>query len=273
MARVYVIALSVLAFCFAPGQAGFLDWFRSSANKGHSVCRVDFEVLDPQGIKLWTPHKPELKMFGIELYVNPVGRKNGPVVCNLCKNTTDSMHGKFFIQSDELIVKRGDILEYVVITDNGKTVQRHKPKRMVVNEYIIKPQGRCACPTTTPQFVTHGSDSDVEIDLLERVISHLSNRCSEGTVSNYLFLQVLTPAESKVPLDHVRGYLTANPALKPYVDAVTSAEDYADGISFQMKSIVDKLKILELSITNDDILDFDGLTTIGNIDIRISDSN
>lgn len=144
MARIGFLVTVMVVLCVAPAWAGFLDWFRSSANKGHSICKVDFEVLDPKGLRLWTAHKPETKMFGIELYINPTvavgqnaGRSNPQLVCSVCQNVTEVKHGKFFIQDDNVIVKKGDVLEYVAITDNGKTVQRHKPRKIVVS-------GECA---------------------------------------------------------------------------------------------------------------------------------
>ncbi|XP_058819524.1 uncharacterized protein LOC131682212 [Topomyia yanbarensis] len=269
MAQFYVI-LTVAALCTSFAQAGFLDWFRSSANKGHSICKVDFEVLDPKGLRLWTVHKPETKMFGVELFINPTG-KSDQTTCNLCKNTTEVMHGKFFIQDDNVIVKKGDVLEFVVITDNGKTVQRHKRRKLVVNDYIIKPEGRCACPAPVQHSAVREADPAGEIELLERIISNLSNRCAEGVVSNYLFLQVGTPAGPSDLVQRVKTYFTSNTLLKPYAEAVISAEEYADGIGFQMKSVIDKLKVLQLGNAAGDILDYDGFTTVDKIDIRVSE--
>ena len=128
--RVCTVLLCLAVIGVAEG--GFLDWFRSNKNKGHDVCRVEFEVLDPQGLRLWTAQKPQMKGFGVELFINPVhGRKQQP--CNVCRNTTEITHGKFFLQDESVIVKSGDILEYVIITDNGKTVQRHKPRKLIVD--------------------------------------------------------------------------------------------------------------------------------------------
>ncbi|XP_055598871.1 uncharacterized protein LOC129748332 [Uranotaenia lowii] len=265
------VVLSVIVLFGGLTQAGFLDWFRSSENKGHQICKVDFEVMDPRGLKLWTAHKPETKMFGVELFINPVARDGKPPVCNVCQNTTDVMHGKFFIQDDNVVVKKGDVLEYVAITSNGKTTQRHKPRKIVVNDYIIKPQGRCNCPAPIQPSTVHESDSAAEIQLLERIISGLSQRCADGAVSNFLFLQADRPSSgSRDLLEHVRSYLLANKDLKAYAGAVTSAEDYSDGIAFQVKSLIDKLKILEISSTSSDIIDYDSFSTIDKIDLRMS---
>lgn len=264
------LVLAIMLYS-AETNAGFLDWFRSKDNKGHNICKVDFEVLDPQGLRLWTTHKPEMKMFGIEVYINPTGRSNEPSVCSLCKNTSSATHGKYFLQDDNVIVKKGDVLEYIAITDNGKTTQRHKPRKIVVNDYIIKPKGRCACPAPVVSSTVHESDPSAEIELLERVITSLSNRCAEGLVSNYLFLQVDNAVGPNNLLERVKTYFEGNQMLKPYVGSITSAEDYSDGIAFQVKSIVDKLKILELTHTGNDILDYDQTSIIGKLDIRFSD--
>ncbi|XP_055544219.1 uncharacterized protein LOC129729575 [Wyeomyia smithii] len=269
MARIFLL-LSVVTLCASVAHAGFLDWFRSSANKGHRICKVDFEVMEPQGLKLWTVHKPDTKMFGIELYINPTGTKEP---CNLCKNITEVTDGKFFIRDDNVLVKKGDVLEYVAITDNGKTVQRHKRKKLVVSDHIIKRQGRCACGSPpVPLSSVRDTEPSAEIELLERIITSLSNRCAEGIVSNYLFLQVSNAAGPSNLLERVQAYLSANTSLQPYVSTVIAAEEYADGIAFQLKTIVDKLKILELSPTGSDILDYDGITMYDKIDIRVADN-
>lgn len=131
--------------------------------------------------------------------------------------------------------------------------------------------GRCACPEPVVPSTVHESNPNAEIELLERVIAGLANRCSEGLVSNYLFLQVDNAAGPDNLLERVKKYFEANPTLKSYVSSITSAEDYSDGIAFQVKSIIDKLKILELTHTGNDILDYDQTSIIGKLDIRISE--
>ncbi|XP_055542438.1 uncharacterized protein LOC129728081 isoform X2 [Wyeomyia smithii] len=230
---------------------------------------VDFEVMEPQGLMLWTARKPNTKLFGIELYINPTGKNDQ---CYLCKNITEVTHGKFLISDDNVVVKRGDVLEYVVITDNGKTAKRHKREKLVVKDYMIKSQSRCAYgfPSTRLSSV-HNTESNKEIELLERIITSLSVRCAEGAVSNYLLLQVSTAAGPSNLLERVQEYLPANTTLQPYASTVITAGEYADGIAFQVQTIVDKLKILELSHTGSDIVDFDGITTTDRVDMLISD--
>uniref|UniRef100_A0A182WGZ4 CBM39 domain-containing protein n=1 Tax=Anopheles minimus TaxID=112268 RepID=A0A182WGZ4_9DIPT len=269
------LVLLCLAVASSVVEGGFLDWFRSNKNKGHEACRVEFEVLDPQGLRLWTAQKAQVKGFGVELFINPVhGRRQQQ--CSVCRNTTEVTHGKFFIQDDNVIVKNGDILEYVIITDNGKTVQRHKPRKQIVNEFIIKPKGKCACP---PNAVTPATPSETakqvfeeptaEIALLERILARVADRCADGTMSNFLFLQT---DRADGPTDDlkqiVRNYFQSKDALKQLTETIQSAEDGADGIIFRVTNIIDKLKILELTRQNSDILDYDKLTAIDDLDVR-----
>uniref|UniRef100_A0A182SJD2 CBM39 domain-containing protein n=1 Tax=Anopheles maculatus TaxID=74869 RepID=A0A182SJD2_9DIPT len=258
-------------------EGGFLDWFRSNKNKGHDVCRVEFEVLDPQGLRLWTAQKAQMKGFGVELFINPVhGRKQQQ--CNVCRNTTEVTHGKFFLQDDNVIVKSGDILEYVIVTDNGKTVQRHKPRKLIVDDFLIKPKGRCACPpgAVTPATPTETAkqvfeEPTAEIALLERILERVSKKCAEGVMSNYLFLQtdrVDGPTDDLKQV--VRDYFQQKDALKPLAETIKSAEDGADGIVFRVNNVIDKLKVLELARQDSDILDYDKLTAIDDMDIRAS---
>lgn len=262
---------------FSGSEGGFLDWFRSNKNKGHDVCRVEFEVLDPQGLRLWTAQKPEMRGFGVELFINPIhGRKQQQ--CNVCRNTSEITHGKFFLQDENVIVKSGDILEYVIITNNGKTVQRHKPRKLIVDDYLIKPKGKCACPlgAVTPSTPTDTAkqvfdEPTDEIALLERILERVSKKCAEGIMSNFLFLQTDRVDGPTNDLKQVvRDYFQKKDALKPLADTILSAEDGSDGIVFQVKSIIDKLKILELARQESDILDYDKLTAIDDFDIRAS---
>uniref|UniRef100_A0A182LZR4 CBM39 domain-containing protein n=1 Tax=Anopheles culicifacies TaxID=139723 RepID=A0A182LZR4_9DIPT len=271
------LVLLCLAVISSVVEGGFLDWFRSDKNKGHQACRVEFEVLDPQGLRLWTAQKAQVKGFGVELFINPVhGRKQQQ--CNVCRNTTEVTHGKFFLQDDNVIVKSGDVLEYVIITDNGKTVQRHKPRKLIVDDSIIKPKGKCACPSSavTPATPAESAkqvfeEPTAEIALLERILARVANKCAEGTMSSFLFLQT---DRADGPTDDlkqiVRNYFQSKDVLKPLTDTVQSAEDGADGIVFRVTNIIDKLKILELSRQNSDILDYDKLTAIDDLDIRSS---
>uniref|UniRef100_A0A182NEW9 CBM39 domain-containing protein n=1 Tax=Anopheles dirus TaxID=7168 RepID=A0A182NEW9_9DIPT len=274
--RQCAVLICVVAIVVGVAEGGLLDWFRSDKNKGHDVCRVNFEVLDPHGLRMWTSQKPQMKGFGVELVINPVrGRKQQ--LCNVCRNTTEVTHGKFFLQDENVIVKSGDILEYVIITDNGKTVQRHKPRKLVVEDYLIKPKERCACPvsdvtsTATParQVV---DDPMAEIALLERILERVSEKCAEGAMSSFLFLQ--TDRVDGAPVDDlkqiVRAYFEKKDALKPLLDTILTAEDASDGIVFRVKSIIDKLKILEIARQDGDIIDFDKLTAIDDMDIRAS---
>ncbi|XP_049533433.1 uncharacterized protein LOC125949965 [Anopheles darlingi] len=265
----------VLAIVVGLGEAGFLDWFRSNKNKGHEVCRVDFEVFDPKGLRLWTPQKAGLKSFGVELFINPVRGKKP--VCNFCQTTSNVTQGKFFLQSDDVIIKSGDILEYVIVTFNGETTQRHKPRKLIVDDYLIKAKGRCSCPTNvTPPTPTDTArqvltDPTAEIALLERILQSVSKRCADGTMSNYLFLQLDRVEGATVDLKQlVVEYFNKKAALKPLAGSIQSAEDGSDGIVFKVSGIIEKLKILELTRAESDIIDYDKLAAIDDIDIRLS---
>lgn len=110
-----------------------------------------------------------------------------------------------------------------------------------------------------------------EIALLERILERVSKKCAEGTMSSYLFLQtdrVDGPADDLKKI--VLNYFQQRDALKPLAGSILSAEDGSDGIVFRVANIIDKLKILELARQDNDILDYDKLTAIGDMDIRAS---
>lgn len=79
--------------------------------------KVDIQILEPQGIQIWTKFNPKHLHFGVELYVNPTELE---VSCDLCRNVSDPIDGKFLIQDNNVRVKLGDIIKYRVIQDEAE---------------------------------------------------------------------------------------------------------------------------------------------------------
>lgn len=117
---------------------GFLDWFRGNQDQDvHRVGPIHIEVLLPKGIRLWTHYNPDVKLFGVELYVKYYEGQTEALECALCQNTTGPVYGKFLLQDDEVEARVGDVLEYVLITSDGETDLRHTTRRTVVHGMLV----------------------------------------------------------------------------------------------------------------------------------------
>lgn len=105
---------------------------------------MNFEVKVPQGLEVSMIQKnPNVTMFGIEIYVNKDAVDGS--VCDVCHNTTTITYGKFIIDDSEAVIKKGDILNYVVLVGDATNVTKHRPQKLYVTDSIIN---RCNCEET-----------------------------------------------------------------------------------------------------------------------------
>lgn len=94
-------------------------------------AKVNIELLKPQGIQVWTKYKPHHFGFGVELYVNPTLDELGK--CDLCRNVTTPIDGKFLIQDDTIAVKLGDTIRYRTVKDKVSGTKWYPWKTIVVD--------------------------------------------------------------------------------------------------------------------------------------------
>uniref|UniRef100_A0AAG5DU12 CBM39 domain-containing protein n=1 Tax=Anopheles atroparvus TaxID=41427 RepID=A0AAG5DU12_ANOAO len=270
------LALGLLLGLLHTSRGGFLDWLRGESDQpdGHKVGKVYIEVLSPKGVRLWTHYNPNTALFGVELYVKFYGGQTEALECGLCNTTAEPIDGKFMLEDDNLVARFGDVLEYTVVTSNGSTTRRHPVRRVFVREELIKPIDRCVCRDQEPPPVPLQSGRRIsEVQLLERMILRALSNLGESTceaISNWLVLQS-EPRNELADLDeYVRLYLDllylrtkkTSPGYgrgwSPSA-AVVKVEDHAHGIAFQVRSTMDKLKILELLNVGRILSDFDGI--------------
>ncbi|XP_053667194.1 uncharacterized protein LOC128716298 [Anopheles marshallii] len=272
----YRVVLMVAIFRLS--HAGFMDWFRLTdvdEQRGHKVGKIYVEVLSPKGIRLWTAYNPDTELLGVELYVKYYGGRTEALECALCQNVTVPVDGKFMLEDPNLVARFGDVLQYAIITFDGTTTRRHAIRRMFVREELIKPNDRCICPERELPGALRAAPT-TEVDLLERMILRaLDNRSRDcETISNWLVLLAEPRNEQADLLEYVRTYLdllllrakwrTLDVGGSGWTSARPSAivvevEDHADGIAFQVRSTIEKLKMLDLMSFSGVIKDYDGV--------------
>ena len=142
-------------------------------------------------------------------------------------------------------------------------------------EELIKPNDRCFCGARKlPEPLQDAPMSEVE--LLERIILRaLGNRSREcEAISNWLVLRAEPRNEQADLLEYVRTYLdllllrakwrtldaggTGWTSSRPS-ELVVEVDDHRDGIAFQVRSTIEKLKLLELMRFSGMIEDYDGV--------------
>uniref|UniRef100_A0A182WGZ5 CBM39 domain-containing protein n=1 Tax=Anopheles minimus TaxID=112268 RepID=A0A182WGZ5_9DIPT len=268
----------LMVMMFRLSHAGLMDWFRGDdveEERGHKVGKIYVEVLSPKGIRLWTAYNPDTELLGVELYVKYFGGRTEALECALCKNTTEPVDGKFMLEHPNLVARFGDVLQYTIITFDGVTTKRHAVRRMFVREELIKPSDQCVCPGRELPGALRAAPS-AEVDLLERMILRaLGNRSRDcESISNWLVLRAEPRNEQADLLEYVRTYLdllllrvkwrtldaggSGWTSVRPSA-LVVEAEDHVDGIAFQVRSTIEKLKMLDLMSFSGVVGDFDGV--------------
>lgn len=108
---------------------------------------VNFEVHDPKGLTVsMVQRSPNTTFFGIELFVNKAPNRFNETHCDVCQNTTTITYGKFIIEDDEVVIKKGDILYYHVLLGDSSNVTRLFLQRLWVTDSIID---KCNCEVTS----------------------------------------------------------------------------------------------------------------------------
>ncbi|ETN60748.1 hypothetical protein AND_007616 [Anopheles darlingi] len=254
---------------------GFLDWFRGNQdqNQVHRVGPINIEVLLPKGIRLWTHYNPDLTLFGVELYVKYFEGQTEALECALCQNTSVPVYGKFLLQDDDLVARAGDVLEYVIITSDGETDMRHTTRRTVVDDNLIR-SGDQQCDCTVLQNPDALLEPATEVELLERmihrVIANRSRSCE--SLSKWLVLRVEPRNELADVEEHVHTVVHrmlrvavlldrdgASLAISDPTELIDRVEDHPDGIAFRVRSVMEKLKLLELLRSSRLVVDYDGI--------------
>lgn len=116
---------------------------------------MNFEVHEPKGLTVsMVQHNPNTTLFGIELFVNhKPGLSNDSHQCDVCLNTTAVTYGKFIVEDDEAIVKKGDVFYYFVLLGDNTNVSRSHLQKLWVTDSIVN---KCNCETTS-------EDPDIDI--------------------------------------------------------------------------------------------------------------
>lgn len=112
----------------------------------HNTPFVNFEVQEPKGLTVsMVQRSPDSTLFGIELFINQDPSRSNQTHCDVCQNTTTITYGKFIVEDEVVVIKKGDVLYYHVLLGDSTNVTRLHLQRLWVTDSIIN---KCNCETS-----------------------------------------------------------------------------------------------------------------------------
>lgn len=113
----------------------------------HNAPFVNFEVHEPKGLTVsMVQRSPNTTMFGIELFINQDPARSNQTHCDVCQNTTTITYGKFIVEDEVVVIKKGDVLFYHVLVGDSTNATRLHLQRLWVTDSIIN---KCNCETSS----------------------------------------------------------------------------------------------------------------------------
>lgn len=249
---------------------------RKSSRKNKRDTGVHIEIYT-KGLMVWYPKRSEMVGFGIEIFLNQRHLIDDEAVCDICLNTTELTYGKFILRSDDAIVRGGDHLMYNAYKQkvNGSAYIMRSNEFYVAESRILPQQAQCP---SGPRPASGSSAERIatledEVNALETIVYDVFQHCNNITqISKNLYLN-FRPAEatrldSKQLFEYTRTVLQE---MLPKVDwdtVLINAFYYEDGVAFEVKTLIDKLKVLQMAknFTQFTVNDLDDMetTTEGN---------
>ncbi|XP_058814221.1 uncharacterized protein LOC131678241 [Topomyia yanbarensis] len=256
----------LLALCVGSLEAG-----RHRKWKSKRSSDVHIEIYHPKGLIVWYPQKPGVVKFGIEIFLNKqLMMAEEPVNCDICQNTTEVSYGKFIIENDDAIIRGGDHLMYNAIKQkaNGSAYITRSNEFYVSESRIISRQKKeCSLKGRSSLEKSKQSLLEEEIYVLQGVVHDIFLHCNNVTRSSKNLYLNFRPADTRLDSKGLYNYtLNVLKEMLPQVDWETVLIHtfyYDDGIAFEVKTLIDKLKVLQMSknfnqFTVSDMDDLDG---------------
>ncbi|XP_058057056.1 uncharacterized protein LOC131208355 [Anopheles bellator] len=221
---------------------------------------VNIQAREPSGIMVWTRDSPLIEMFGIELYVGKHNHGHREPIWDrqLMVNVTDTVDGKFLIQDEEMLIEPGDTIRYRFLVLHKRTVSHSNYRRILVTDHLFyRPRNyHCFSQCLIRDQEGYHEEAARVKEILEREI----DQCVGSQGSEHLFFPL--SGATKLVSDaqyFVKYRLWQIEDLRPVVDSVVTTYVAQNGVGFKMRTIVDKLKVLELARGRLDVVDFDAM--------------
>ncbi|XP_062710874.1 uncharacterized protein LOC115265231 [Aedes albopictus] len=214
--------------------------------------KLNIQILEPRGIQVWTRYKSKYLSFGVELYINPVETGESLLKCDLCRNVSQSVDGKFFIQDDQLQVKLGDMIKYRMVKVKAHEVKWSPWKHVFVDKKLFYDSEKyCA------SHCAHSAEI-AKVRYLERYLETMLSTCEMTHTSEHLFFPM---EQATLFVDNAERFIKTRlysvDVLRPLVEHVENCYIASDGVGFQMRTVLEKFKVLEAGREQLGVVDFD----------------
>ncbi|XP_055639393.1 uncharacterized protein LOC129777249 [Toxorhynchites rutilus septentrionalis] len=211
--------------------------------------KVDIQILEPQGIHIWTKYDPKYLHFGVELYVNPNGYE---VSCDVCRNISNPIDGKFLIHDNNVRVKLGDTIKYRVIHAETNEAEWSSWRTVFVDKHLFL-QTTASCSIGCEHAEAHR-----KIMFLEGYLRNMIINCGSNSFSEHLVFPFQdAPNLVSDPVQFVKARLYSVDVLRSLSDRVASAYITQKGVGFTMRDTIDTLKVLELAGDQFGVVEYD----------------
>ncbi|XP_058120421.1 uncharacterized protein LOC131293019 [Anopheles ziemanni] len=221
---------------------------------------VHVQIREPSGIMVWTRDSSLIEMFGIELHVGQPNHTHHEPIWDrqLIVNTSVPMDGKFMIFDHDLTIKKDEIIRYRFSVLHKGILSHSNYHRMMVTDHLFYRPKDNVCYSEC--LMDSQKAIEVETARLKTMLENKILNCVGSHASEHLFFP-LANATSYVAntLQFVQYRLWQIEGLRPLVNNVVTTYLAHDGVGVKMKSVLDKLKVLELGRGTLDVVDFDAI--------------
>lgn len=251
--------------------------------QGNENFHENFEIYHPNGLTIWYPKLRGMVGFGVEVFLNQRRIKSEARHCDICLNTTQTAYGKFIIQDDNAVIRSGDNVHYTFhfYMSNG-TVFIKESEFYVSANRVFHQQQRYTATTVSPAEQNVESKLvkyEEDINLLESIVYDVFQQCNNVTeFTKHLYLNITpiaTTLNSKQLYEYTLESLQKMLPDMAWNSVLVNAFYNNDGIVFEVMTLIDKLKVLQLSktMTDNPIIDVDNLDQLIDVDSTNEDYN
>ncbi|XP_053667196.1 uncharacterized protein LOC128716300 [Anopheles marshallii] len=221
---------------------------------------VNIQIREPAGIMIWTRANPLIHKFGVELFVGEAAAKEILSMPEYDRELQDDTHdivdGKFIIRDDSMVVKRGERIRYRFSVLHKETLSHSNFRQIIVTDNLFYRPKNNYCFSQC--FTSNQNQAPEEIAHVKDILEQKILQCIGPQASKYLFFPLANAATLVSDSElYVKYRLWQVDALKPLINNVVTTYLALNGVGFQMYTLIDKFKVLELGELFLDVVDFD----------------
>uniref|UniRef100_A0A2M4CK39 CBM39 domain-containing protein n=1 Tax=Anopheles darlingi TaxID=43151 RepID=A0A2M4CK39_ANODA len=224
---------------------------------------VHVQPREPSGIMIWTRDSPLIEMFGIELYVGKHNHSQKEPIWDrqLMVNVTSTVDGKFLIHDRDMIVEVGDTIRYRFLVLHKHTVSHSNYRRILVTDHLFFRPRNTKCFSEC--LVRDQAGYREEAARMKEILENKILQCVGSQGSELLFFPLEGATKLVSDAMHFIKYrLWQVEDLRPVINSVQTAYVAQNGVGVKMRTVIDKLKVLEFGKGKITVVDYDNYMNV-----------